>query len=139
MGVFGSVCATTLAGLYNDVYFKVGFLVIIGLSTKNAILIIEFAKDLQEQGRGLYEATLQAVQMRLRPILMTSFAFILGVVPLARASGASSAAQNSIGVGVIGGMLAATILGVFLIPCFYVIVRKVFRVADRKPNAVVAH
>lgn len=139
VGVFGSVCATTLAGLYNDVYFKVGFLVIIGLSTKNAILIIEFAKDLQEQGRGLYEATLQAVQMRLRPILMTSFAFILGVVPLARASGASSAAQNSIGVGVIGGMLAATILGVFLIPCFYVIVRKVFRVADRKPNAIVAH
>ncbi len=138
VGIFGSVCATTLAGLYNDVYFKVGFLVIIGLSTKNAILIIEFAKELQEQGRGLYEATLQAVQMRLRPILMTSCAFILGVVPLARASGASSAAQNSIGVGVIGGMLAATVLGVFLIPCFYVIVRKIFRVADRKPNAVVA-
>lgn len=138
VGIFGSVCATTLAGLYNDVYFKVGFLVIIGLSTKNAILIIEFAKELQEQGRGLYEATLQAVQMRLRPILMTSFAFILGVVPLARASGASSAAQNSIGVGVIGGMLAATVLGVFLIPCFYVVVRKIFRVADRKPNAVVA-
>lgn len=139
VGVFGSVCATMLAGLYNDVYFKVGFLVIIGLSAKNAILIIEFAKELQEQGRGLYEATLQAVQMRLRPILMTSFAFILGVVPLARASGASSAAQNSIGTGVIGGMIAATFLGVFLIPCFYVIVRKIFRVADRKPNAVVAH
>lgn len=139
VGIFGSVCATMLGGLYNDVYFKVGFLVIIGLSTKNSILIIEFAKDLQEQGRNLYDATLEAVQMRLRPILMTSFAFILGVVPLATASGASSAAQNSIGVGVIGGMLAATVLGVFLIPCFYVIVRKIFRVADRKPNAVVIH
>ena len=139
VGVFGSVCATMLGGLYNDVYFKVGFLVIIGLSAKNAILIIEFAKDLQEQGRNLYDATLEAVQLRLRPILMTSFAFILGVLPLARASGASSAAQNSIGVGVIGGMLASTILGVFLIPCFYVIIRKLFRVADRKPNAVVKH
>lgn len=139
VGIFGSVCATMLAGLYNDVYFKVGFLVIIGLSTKNSILIIEFAKELQEQGRNLYDATLQAVQMRLRPILMTSFAFILGVVPLARASGASSAAQNSIGTGVIGGMLAATILGVFLIPCFYVVVRKVFRATERKPNAVVVH
>lgn len=139
VGIFGSVCATMLGGLYNDVYFKVGFLVIIGLSTKNAILIIEFAKDLQEQGRNLYDATLEAVQLRLRPILMTSFAFILGVVPLARATGASSAAQNSIGVGVIGGMLAATILGVFLIPCFYVIIRKVFRAAERKPNAVVKH
>ena len=139
VGVFGSVCATMLGGLYNDVYFKVGFLVIIGLSAKNAILIIEFAKDLQEQGRNLYDATLEAVQLRLRPILMTSFAFILGVLPLARASGASSAAQNSIGVGVIGGMLASTILGVFLIPCFYVIIRKVFRAAERKPNAVVKH
>ncbi|MBR6797695.1 MAG: efflux RND transporter permease subunit [Opitutales bacterium] len=139
VGVFGSVCATMLGGLYNDVYFKVGFLVIIGLSAKNAILIIEFAKDLQEQGRNLYDATLEAVQLRLRPILMTSFAFILGVLPLARASGASSAAQNSIGVGVIGGMLASTILGVFLIPCFYVIIRKVFRAAERKPNAIVKH
>ncbi|MBP3301671.1 MAG: efflux RND transporter permease subunit [Opitutales bacterium] len=139
VGIFGSVCATMLGGLYNDVYFKVGFLVIIGLSAKNAILIIEFAKDLQEQGRSLYDATLEAVQLRLRPILMTSFAFILGVLPLARASGASSAAQNSIGVGVIGGMLASTILGVFLIPCFYVIIRKVFRAAERKPNAVVKH
>lgn len=136
VGVLGSVIATTLMGLYNDVYFKVGFLVIIGLSTKNSILIIEFAKDLQAQGRSLYDATLQAVQLRLRPILMTSFAFILGVVPLARASGASSAAQNSIGTGVIGGMLASTILGVFLIPCFYVVVRKVFRGTDRKVNAV---
>ncbi len=135
VGIFGSVLGTTLIGLYNDVYFKVGFLVIIGLSTKNSILIIEFAKELQEQGRSLFDATIQAVQLRLRPILMTSFAFILGVVPLARASGASSSAQNSIGVGVIGGMLAATILGVFLIPCFYVIVRKIFK-SGKKPNAV---
>ncbi len=136
VGIFGCVSATTLMSLYNDVYFKVGFLVIIGLSTKNSILIIEFAKDLQDQGHSLYDATVLAVQMRLRPILMTSFAFILGVVPLARASGASSAAQNSIGVGVIGGMLAATIIGVFLIPCFYVVVRKIFR-GERNPNAVV--
>ena len=139
VGILGSAAATALMGLYNDVYFKVGFLVIVGLSTKNAILIVEFAKDLQEQGRSLIDATLEAVHLRLRPILMTSFAFILGVLPLARATGASSAAQNSIGVGVVGGMLAATILGVFLIPCFYVVVRKVFRGVERKPNAVVPH
>lgn len=137
VGVLGSVLATMWAGLYNDVYFKVGFLVIIGLSAKNSILIIEFAKDLQAHGHTLYGATIEAVRLRLRPILMTSLAFILGVVPLATASGASSAAQNSIGVGVIGGMLSATILGVFLIPCFFVVVRQIFKGKfDRKPNAV---
>lgn len=137
VGVLGSILATMWAGLYNDVYFKVGFLVIIGLSAKNSILIIEFAKDLQAHGRTLYDATVEAVRLRLRPILMTSLAFILGVVPLATASGASSAAQNSIGVGVIGGMLSATILGVFLIPCFFVVVRKIFKdKLNRKPNAV---
>ncbi|MCR5184331.1 MAG: multidrug efflux RND transporter permease subunit [Opitutales bacterium] len=137
VGILGSVAATMWAGLYNDVYFKVGFLVIIGLSAKNSILIIEFARDLQSHGRTLYDATIEAARLRLRPILMTSLAFILGVVPLATANGASSAAQNSIGVGVIGGMLAATIFGVFLIPCFFVVVRKIFKGKfDRKPNSV---
>ena len=102
----------------NDVYFKVGLLTIVGLSTKNAILIIEFAKDLQAQGKGLIEATLEAVHLRLRPILMTSLAFILGVLPLVLSTGAGSASQNAIGTGVAGGMISATVLAVFLVPVF---------------------
>jgi multidrug efflux pump len=109
------------------VYFKVGLLTTVGLATKNAILIIEYAKDLQAAGRDLIEATLEAVHLRLRPILMTSFAFILGVMPLVLSSGAGSASQNAIGTGVAGGMLAATVLGIFLIPVFYVVVMRVFK------------
>lgn len=127
LGILGALAATSLRGLSNDVYFKIGFLTIIGLSTKNAILIVEFAKDAQERGLGLTQATLQAVHLRLRPILMTSFAFILGVTPLAVAWGAGSASQNAIGTGVIGGMLTATILAIFLVPVFYVVVRKIFK------------
>jgi len=127
LGIIGALAATSLRGLSNDVYFKVGFLTIIGLSTKNAILIVEFAKDAQERGLGLIQATLEAVHLRLRPILMTSFAFILGVTPLAVAWGAGSASQNAIGTGVIGGMLTATILAVFLVPVFYVVVRRIFK------------
>jgi multidrug efflux pump len=127
LGIIGALAATSLRGLSNDVYFKVGFLTIIGLSTKNAILIVEFAKEAQERGLGLIQATLEAVHLRLRPILMTSFAFILGVTPLAVAWGAGSASQNAIGTGVIGGMLTATILAVFLVPVFYVVVRKMFK------------
>jgi multidrug efflux pump len=127
LGIIGALAATSLRGLSNDVYFKVGFLTIIGLSTKNAILIVEFAKEAQERGVGLIQATLEAVHLRLRPILMTSFAFILGVTPLAVAWGAGSASQNAIGTGVIGGMLTATILAVFLVPVFYVVVRKMFK------------
>ncbi|OIR01523.1 multidrug efflux pump subunit AcrB [mine drainage metagenome] len=127
LGVVGALLATTLRGLPNDVYFKVGLLVTIGLSTKNAILIIEFAESLMEQGRDLISATLEAVHLRLRPILMTSFAFILGVTPLALSTGAGSASQNAIGTGVIGGMVSGTILAIFLVPVFFVVVRRAFK------------
>jgi multidrug efflux pump len=127
LGVLGALLATKLRGLPNDVYFKVGLLTIVGLATKNAILIIEYAKDLQAEGKGLIEATLEAVHLRLRPILMTSFAFILGVMPLALSTGAGSASQHAIGTGVAGGMFAATALGIFLIPVFYVVVRRIFK------------
>jgi multidrug efflux pump len=127
LGVLGALIAATLCGLPNDVYFKVGLLTTIGLSTKNAILIIEFAKDLQAQGMGLIEATLEAVHLRLRPILMTSFAFILGVLPLALSNGAGSGSQNAIGTGVVGGMIAGTVLAIFLVPVFFVVVRRIFK------------
>ncbi len=127
LGVLGALLAATLRGLPNDVYFKVGLLTTVGLATKNAILIIEYAKDLQADGKGLIEATLEAVHLRLRPILMTSFAFILGVMPLVISTGAGSASRNAIGTGVAGGMFAATAIGIFLIPVFYVVVRRIFK------------
>ncbi|MET0321169.1 MAG: efflux RND transporter permease subunit [Duganella sp.] len=123
LGILGTVLATFLFKLSNDVYFQVGLLTVVGLGAKNAILIVEFAKDLQEQGIELKEATLQAVHVRLRPILMTSIAFGLGVLPLAISSGAGSGSQNAIGVGVLGGMLTATFLGIFFVPLFFVLVR----------------
>jgi len=123
--------AATLRGLPDDVYFKVGLLAIIGLSAKNAILIVEYAKDLQKQGKGLVEATLEAVHLRLRPILMTSFAFILGVMPLALSTGAGSASQHAIGTGVAGGMLTATALGIFFVPVFFVAVQRIFMPKDK--------
>jgi len=126
LGVVGSLGAAWLAGLSNDVYFQVGLLMIIGLSTKNAILIIEFAKEQMEQGKALIDATLEAVRLRLRPIIMTSLAFILGVLPLAISNGAGSGAQNAIGIGVIGGMLTATVLAVLFVPLFFVAVRRFF-------------
>ncbi|MHB0986557.1 MAG: efflux RND transporter permease subunit [Sulfuricella sp.] len=126
LGIFGATLAVTLRGLPNDVYFKVGLIAIIGLSSKNAILIIEFARDLQERGMGLAEATLEACRLRFRPILMTSFAFILGVLPLAISTGAGANSRHAIGTGVVGGMLAATLLAVFLVPVFFVVVRKIF-------------
>jgi multidrug efflux pump len=124
LGIFGAVLLTEFRGLENDVFFKVGFLTIIGLSAKNSILIVEFAKDAEARGLSLLEATLEAVHLRLRPILMTSFAFILGVMPMALASGAGSASQNAIGTGVVGGMIAATFLAIFLVPVFFVLVRR---------------
>jgi len=123
LGVLGAVLAVTLRGMPNDVFFKVGLITIIGLSAKNAILIIEFAKSLYDEGHDLIEATLQAARLRLRPIVMTSLAFILGVVPLAIATGASSASQQAIGTGVIGGMITAT-LAVIFVPVFFVVVMK---------------
>ncbi len=124
LGILGSLLAATMRGMPNDVYFKVGLLAIIGLSSKNAILIVEFAKDLQAQGKGVVEATLEAVHLRLRPILMTSLAFILGVLPLAMSTGAGSASQHAIGTGVAGGMVTATFLAIFFVPIFFVVVRK---------------
>ncbi|MEN6629452.1 MAG: efflux RND transporter permease subunit, partial [Sulfuricella sp.] len=126
LGIFGATLAVTLRGLPNDVYFKVGLIAIIGLSSKNAILIIEFARDLQERGMSLVEATLEACRLRFRPILMTSLAFILGVLPLAISTGAGANSRHAIGTGVIGGMLAATFLAIFLVPVFFVVVRKIF-------------
>jgi multidrug efflux pump len=139
LGVLGALLATQIHGLSNDVYFKVGFLTIIGLSAKNAILIIEFAKEAMEQGKGLIEATLEAVHLRLRPILMTSFAFILGVLPLALASGASSASQNAVGTGVVGGMISATVLGVLFVPVFFVVVRRVCKYKPKPVSSPVVH
>lgn len=130
LGVLGAVLAVTLRGMPNDVFFKVGLITIIGLSAKNAILIIEFAKTLYDEGHDLVDATVQAARLRLRPIVMTSLAFILGVVPLAIATGASSASQQAIGTGVIGGMIVATLAVVF-VPVFFVVVMKW---VSRKPR-----
>ncbi len=127
LGVIGALLGATIRGLPDDVFFKVGLLTIIGLSAKNAILIVEFAKDLQAQGVGLTEATLTGARLRLRPILMTSLAFILGVMPMAISTGAGAASRHDMGTGVIGGMISATILAVFLVPVFYVVVRRIFK------------
>jgi multidrug efflux pump len=132
LGVLGALLAANLRGFPNDVYFKVGLITIIGLGAKNAVLIIEFAKDLQAQGKGLIEATLEACHLRFRPILMTSMAFILGVVPLVVSSGAGSASQRAIGTGVMCGMIAATALGVFFVPVFFVVVRHIFKGSERQ-------
>ncbi len=133
IGMLGSVAAVTVTGLPNDVYFKVGLITIIGLAAKNAILIVEFAKALHAQGMSLAQAAAQAARLRFRPIVMTSLAFILGVVPLALATGAGAASQRAIGTGVIGGMLAATVLGVLFVPVFFVLV---LRQAERLRRAV---
>jgi multidrug efflux pump len=126
LGVIGAVAAVMLRDMPNDVYFKVGLIAIIGLSAKNAILIIEFAKDLRAEGKSLMEATIEASHLRFRPIIMTSLAFTLGVVPLAIATGASAASQNAIGTGVLGGMISATVLAIFFVPVFFVFVMKLF-------------
>ena len=127
LGVVGALLAASLRGMNNDVYFQVGLLTTIGLSAKNAILIVEFAKDLMDkEGKGLIEATLEASRMRLRPILMTSLAFILGVMPLVISNGAGSGAQNAVGTGVMGGMLTATLLAIFFVPVFFVVVKRRF-------------
>ncbi|AXA65316.1 multidrug efflux pump [Pseudomonas sp. SORGH_AS199] len=127
LGVVGALLATYFRGLANDVFFQVGLLTTIGLAAKNAILIVEFAKELHEGGKNIVDAAVEASRMRLRPIIMTSMAFILGVVPLAISSGASSGSQHAVGTGVIGGMLTATILAIFWIPMFYVVVSSLFK------------
>jgi multidrug efflux pump len=133
LGVIGSVAAVTLRGMPNDVYFTVGLIAIVGLSAKNAILIIEFAKDLYAEGRTLLEATVEAAKLRFRPIIMTSLAFTLGVVPLAVATGASAGSQNAIGTGVMGGMISGTVLAVFFVPVFFVFVMRLVGRSKVKP------
>ena len=126
LGVLGALVATSARGLSNDVYFQIGLLATIGLASKNAILIVEFAKELHDKGGDLIEATIEASRMRLRPILMTSLAFLLGILPLAISTGAGAGGQNAIGTGVMGGTFAATALGIFYIPVFFVVVTSVF-------------
>jgi len=139
LGVLGVLLGISLRGMTNDVYFQVGLITIIGLSAKNAILIIEFAKDLQAQGKGVVESALAAAHLRFRPIIMTSLAFILGVVPLAIASGASSASQRAIGTGVIAGMVVGTVLAVFFVPIFFVVVRSLFKGSQRQQQFDAQH
>ncbi|MFJ5454590.1 multidrug efflux RND transporter permease AcrD [Pectobacterium jejuense] len=134
MGVLGALVATWARGLENDVYFQVGLLTVVGLSAKNAILIVEFANEMNQKGKDLVEATLEASRQRLRPILMTSLAFIFGVLPMATSSGAGSASQHAVGTGVIGGMLAATFLAIFFVPLFFVVVRRRFPLKEKVPQ-----
>jgi hydrophobe/amphiphile efflux-1 (HAE1) family protein len=126
LGVIGGVIASSLRGLANDVYFQIGLLTTLGLTTKNAILIVQFAKARVEQGMGLIEATLEGTRLRFRPIMMTSLAFGFGVLPMALATGAGAGAQNAIGTGVLGGMVTATVLVVIFAPLFYVLIEKIF-------------
>lgn len=139
LGVLGVLLATMLRAYSNDVYFQVGLITIIGLSAKNAILIIEFAKDLQAQGKGIVESALAAAHLRFRPIVMTSLAFGLGVVPLVIASGAGSASQRAIGTGVLGGMVTGTALAVIFVPVFFVVVRTLFKGSARQREADKRH
>ncbi|PKQ74566.1 efflux RND transporter permease subunit [Aeromonas sobria] len=132
LGVLGAILAATLRGLENDVYFQVGLLTTIGLSAKNAILIVEFAKELYDKGMGLGEAVVEAARLRLRPILMTSLAFILGVLPLVISSGAGASSRNAIGTGVMGGMISATVLAIFFVPLFFVLVMRYFTKQSNK-------
>ena len=137
LGLIGAALAAKLAGMPNDVYFQVAILTTIGLSAKNAILIVEFAKSLYEEGRSLTEAVTEAARQRLRPILMTSMAFSLGVVPLAISTGPGSESQNAIGISVLGGMISATVLAIFFVPVFFVFVYRVF-VRKKKDEAAVS-
>jgi multidrug efflux pump len=132
LGILGALLGANIRDFSNDVYFKVGLVTIIGLSAKNAVLIIEYAKDLHAQGKGLIEAVLMACHLRFRPIIMTSLAFILGVLPLVVASGAGSASQRAIGTGVMGGMITATTLAVLFVPVFFVVVRRIFKGSERQ-------
>ncbi|MEG1203436.1 MAG: efflux RND transporter permease subunit, partial [Comamonas sp.] len=127
LGVIGALAATYTRGLTNDVYFQVGLLTTVGLAAKNAILIVEFAVQLQEQGKKLFDATVEAVRLRLRPILMTSLAFGFGVVPLAIGTGAGAGGRNAIGTAVLGGMVASTVLGIFMVPVFFLLIRSWFK------------
>jgi multidrug efflux pump len=132
LGILGTVLASVLRGMERDVYFQVAMLTTVGLSSKNAILIIAFAQENLEKGMDLVEATMRAVRDRLRPILMTSLAFGLGVLPLAIATGAGSGAQRAIGTGVLGGMIVGTLLGIFFTPLFFVVVQRLLGRGGRR-------
>jgi HAE1 family hydrophobic/amphiphilic exporter-1 len=136
LGVFGATLATWLRGMPNDVYFQIGFLTTLGLTTKNAILIIQFARERMAHGEGLIEATLGAARVRLRPVIMTSLAFFFGVLPLAIATGAGAGAMKAIGTAVAGGMLSATFIDLFYIPLLFVLVSRTFKTkqADKGPG-----
>ena len=141
LGIIGSVVLTFLTmtltndpNLSNNIYFKVALIAVIGLSAKNAILIVEFAKELQEKGEELFEATLHAAKMRLRPIIMTTLAFGFGVLPLALSTGAGAGSQHSVGYGVLGGVISSTLLGIFFIPVFYVWIRSIFKYKPKQQN-----
>ena len=139
LGVFGGTLATSLRGLHNDVYFQIGFLTTLGLTTKNAILIIQFARERMAHGEGLIEATLGAARVRLRPVIMTSLAFFFGVLPLAIATGAGAGAMKAIGTAVTGGMLSATFIDLFYIPLFFVLVSRVFKFKGNQPRQIPEH
>ena len=126
LGIMGAVASALMSGLANDIFFQVGLLTTIGLAAKNAILIVEFARTLEDGGMSAVDAAIESARARLRPILMTSFAFGLGVLPLVLSAGAGAAGRNAVGAAVLGGMLAAAFLGIFFTPLFYVLVRRVF-------------
>jgi len=132
LGVFGAIVASSLREMPNDVYFQIGFLATMGLSTKNAILIIQFIKERMGAGQGLIEATLDAVKTRFRPVMMTSLAFFFGVLPLAIAGGAGAGAMNALGTAVCGGMLSATFIDLIFIPLFFVLVSQIFGTKEDK-------
>jgi multidrug efflux pump subunit AcrB len=132
LGALGVVAATSLRGMPNDIYFQIGLITIIGLSAKNAILVVEFAKERFDRGATLVDAALHAVRQRLRPILMTSIAFGLGVLPLALSKGAGSGSQNAIGTGIVGGAITTTLLGLFFVPLYFVTVLRLFKVKPVK-------
>jgi multidrug efflux pump len=133
--LLGALVAIVLRDIPNDVYFQIGLLTLVALAAKNAILIVEFAVELHHGGKSLYDSAVEAARMRFRPILMTSFAFILGVVPLAIATGASANSRHSIGTGVIGGMLGATVIAIFFVPMFFLVLEKIGGKGSAQPAA----
>lgn len=137
--IFGALTAVFLRGFENDIYFQIGLVTLIGLSAKNAILIVEFANTRYEAGRPLIEAAMEAAKLRFRPIIMTSMAFIFGMVPLVLARGAGASSRQSIGTGVMGGMLAATFLAIFFVPLFYVVTRRLTQRRTSKQSVLEAH
>jgi HAE1 family hydrophobic/amphiphilic exporter-1 len=137
LGLFGATLATSLRGLHNDVYFQIGFLTTLGLSTKNAILIIQFAREQMAHGAGLIDATLEAARLRFRPVMMTSLAFFFGVLPLAIATGAGAGAMNAIGTAVTGGMLSATFIDLIYIPLFFILISRMFK--GKEPHQTPEH